>query len=99
MNRSKYNPSAITPINSATNPILATLASICVPLKLTANANSSKPTAVINWIIGVCSMPKSAAMKPPPNSATAVTVTMTAHRYTQLTIHAYLRPHSLLVHG
>ena len=45
---SKYNPSAITPINSAANPILATLASMCVPLKLTANANSSKPTAVIN---------------------------------------------------
>ena len=47
----------------------------------------------------VDSMPKSAAMKPPPNSATAVTVTITAHRYTQDTIHAYRRPHSRLHHG
>ena len=96
---SRYSPSATTPTSSAANPILATRASMCVPLKLTANASSSSPTAVTNWMTGVCSIPKSDATKPPPNSATAVTVTMTAHTYTQLTIHAYLRFHSRLVHG
>ena len=72
---------------------------MCVPLKLTANASSSSATAVPNWMTGVCSIPKSDETKPPPNSATAVTVTMTAQMYTQLTIHAYLRFHSRLAHG
>ena len=99
LNVSRYSPSATTPMSSAANPIFATRASMWVPLKLTANASSSSATAVPNWMTGVCSIPKSDETKPPPNSATAVTVTMTAQMYTQLTIHAYLRFHSRLAHG
>jgi hypothetical protein len=68
----------MTPISSAASPILATRASVRVPLTLAIRARTRSPSAVSRTTPGVASTPNSAATKPPPNSATAVIVTITA---------------------
>ena len=70
----------MTPMSSAASPILATRASMWVPLKLISRASTKSATAVSNSSSLDRSKPNNAATKPPPNSATAVTVTITAHR-------------------
>ncbi len=77
-NSSRYRPSTITPISSAASPILATRASVRVPLTLAISAMASRPTAVRSTTPGVAATPNRAATNPPPNSATAVIVTITA---------------------
>src|SRR5437879_2362527 len=78
-NSSRYKPTAIAPINSQTNPNIATRDSRRVPLRFIASATAIIATAIAVVTAGLTSAPINWATNGAPPVATDATVTQSAH--------------------